>query len=614
MTKLDRCIASLMQGNKAMDKHSPCVQVIEVRQQQKAGEKKLIVTISDGVHSCPAIIIKPTQKPDKFSVIKILESLKHTRDILLIVKYTIEETLDTMIGSPKSYTSDSNVSESSSSTTATGTSNSSASRSSSSNVSEHRKPVKKSAGVEAADSFYDDGGMSSVLQEGEKMTDDQVAPITSIGPYEQNWVIKARITQKSDLKHWDKGTTKGCLFSIELLDEWNGQIRATFFNDAAKKYVNVLKEGGVYFFSGGKVKDANKKFTTIPHNYEITFDRTASIQAAKETAIPEGNFNFTRFCDVASVEENAIVDIIGVVKQLSEVKDFTTKNNRKTKRCNVTLIDNSSNDPNSFFQVDLTIWGDMCDSIQFNEGDVVIFKNVRKSNYNGISLNTVNNTRIITRSSIPEYQALAEWCGDHSSGFGDEVAIKLTQRQTAANSTKTFKRKNVIQDIKNTNVEDVMNDALTFYLRAYVSYIKPDLWYEACPNEKCHRKVQQDGDRYVCNVCGPVPSCIRQYKATFAITDWTGKQWCLGFNNAVLEIFDKVSADEMCEKANIDTQYMPMVLSRANWTRFVFYIRVTADRAQNNEMKLKYTASRIYNIDYATEAKSILSTIKDYGF
>lgn len=601
-TKLDRCIVSLVQG-KTQDKQTPCVQVIDVRP-SKQGDKKLIVTISDGINSCAGIVIKPSQKIDKFCIIKIHEHLRHTKDVVLIVKYTVEESLDSAIGNPKPYNS---LAASSSAPSSPPKSSSSSSKSS---VSEQ----KKSAGTKAADTFYDDGGMSSALEEGDKMSDQQVRPIANLNPYENQWVIKARVTQKSDMKHWDKGTSKGCLFSIELLDENGGQIRATFFNDVAKKYFDALHERAVYFFSGGKIKNANKKFTTIQHNYEITFDRDTIIQQARDSVIPDDNFNFTKFCDITNVDENSILDVVGIVKDIGEAKEFTTKNNRKTKRCNIKLMDNSSMDSSTAFVVELTVWGDLCDNLPFSANDVVIFKNVRKSNYNGVSLNTVNNTRIITDSSAPEYQALATWYSENRDST--EVAVSLTQRQTSANSTKTFKRKNVIQDIKSINVEDV-TDPVFMTIRAYVSFVKPDqIWYDACPDENCGRKVTKQDDEYYCKHCDKNTSnCIRKYLPQFTVTDWTGKQWLSTFNDCGKVLFDGVSADDLSEQAVANPQNMQYALAKAAFSRFVFSVRITAERNEKtHDMKLKYNASRMYDIDYARESKSILGLIRDYGF
>jgi len=59
------------------------------------------------------------------------------------------------------------------------------------------------------------------------------------------WTIKARITSKSDLKRWSNAKGEGTLFSIDLLDADNTEIRATFFKEACQKYFTMLEQGKV---------------------------------------------------------------------------------------------------------------------------------------------------------------------------------------------------------------------------------------------------------------------------------------------------------------------------------------------------------------------------------
>ena len=52
--------------------------------------------------------------------------------------------------------------------------------------------------------------------------------------------------------------TSGKLFSIDLLDANNGEIRATLFKEAADKWFPILEQGQVYTISGGRLKVAGR--------------------------------------------------------------------------------------------------------------------------------------------------------------------------------------------------------------------------------------------------------------------------------------------------------------------------------------------------------------------
>ena len=59
---------------------------------------------------------------------------------------------------------------------------------------------------------------------------------------------------------------------IELSDIHRNMIEAIMFNDAALKFDKIIDEGKVYVIKYGKVGIANKKFTSIPNDYSLTFD------------------------------------------------------------------------------------------------------------------------------------------------------------------------------------------------------------------------------------------------------------------------------------------------------------------------------------------------------
>lgn len=66
-----------------------------------------------------------------------------------------------------------------------------------------------------------------------------------------------RVTKKSDMRTWSNARGEGNLFSIDLLDEDGSEIKGTFFKQDADKWIEVLQEGQVYSFCGGRVKVRN---------------------------------------------------------------------------------------------------------------------------------------------------------------------------------------------------------------------------------------------------------------------------------------------------------------------------------------------------------------------
>ena len=72
------------------------------------------------------------------------------------------------------------------------------------------------------------------------MAGQAIYPIASLTPYQNKWTIKARVTNKSDIRRWSNSRGEGHLFSMDLLDE-SGEIRATAFKAECDKFYNMVE-------------------------------------------------------------------------------------------------------------------------------------------------------------------------------------------------------------------------------------------------------------------------------------------------------------------------------------------------------------------------------------
>ena len=126
-------------------------------------------------------------------------------------------------------------------------------------------------------------------------TGGTVYPIASLTPYQNKWTIKARVTNKSDIRRWSNSRGEGHLFSMDLVDE-SGEIRATAFKDQCDKFYDMIEIGKVFYITSGNLKAANKQYSTLNNDYELTFrDTTEVIPCTDESEvanIPTLSFNF----------------------------------------------------------------------------------------------------------------------------------------------------------------------------------------------------------------------------------------------------------------------------------------------------------------------------------
>lgn len=65
-------------------------------------------------------------------------------------------------------------------------------------------------------------------------------PIASLSPYQNKWVIKARVTSKSAIRTWNNAKGEGKLFSMDLIDE-SGEIRCTAFKEMCDRYYDMIQ-------------------------------------------------------------------------------------------------------------------------------------------------------------------------------------------------------------------------------------------------------------------------------------------------------------------------------------------------------------------------------------
>lgn len=152
-----------------------------------------------------------------------------------------------------------------------------------------------------------------------------IYPIEGLSPYQNNWTIKARVTQKSEIKTWSNPRGEGKLFNVTLMDD-SGEIRATGFNLVCDELYPRLEEGKVYYISKARVNLAKKKFSNVNNDYELGFERNTEVeevsflflkktlvnqslclsQCHEVTNVPTIKYNFVALDALESLNKDAI--------------------------------------------------------------------------------------------------------------------------------------------------------------------------------------------------------------------------------------------------------------------------------------------------------------------
>jgi replication factor A1 len=232
-----------------------------------------------------------------------------------------------------------------------------------------------------------------------------IYPIEALSPYAHKWTIKARVTSKSDIRTWHKQSGEGKLFSVNLLDE-SGEIKATGFNDQCELLYDTFQEGSVYYISSPcRVQLAKKQFTNLPNDYELTFERDTIVEKAEDQDnVPQVRFNFTNIGDLQTVEKDSTIDVIGVLKEVAEVTQITSKTTSKPyDKRELTLVDDTG------FSVRLTIWGKTAMAFDAQPESIVAFKGAKVSDFGGRSLSLLSSGSMTVDPDIQEAHKLKGW-------------------------------------------------------------------------------------------------------------------------------------------------------------------------------------------------------------
>lgn len=125
--------------------------------------------------------------------------------------------------------------------------------------------------------------------------------------YNFRWVIRAFVMSKSAIKTFTKNQREGKYFTMELIDD-SGEIRAKAFDDECNKYYDIINSDQVYYISRANLNLANKRFSTLKNDYEMTFTSDTVVQKCNDDKeIPQIHYNFTPILQIGNMQPESVV-------------------------------------------------------------------------------------------------------------------------------------------------------------------------------------------------------------------------------------------------------------------------------------------------------------------
>lgn len=444
-------------------------------------------------------------------------------------------------------------------------------------------------------------------------------PIASLNMYQNRWTIRARVTAKSDIRTWSNAKGEGSLFSVDLLDSSNMDIRATFFKEAVDKFYTMLQEGKVFTFSGGRLKLANAQFNTCKSNFEITFDQNSEIHLDNDAGdIKEQVYDFVKIANLEQFEANKNVDILAIVKHVGDPATLMSKKSgQELTKCDFILIDDSD------VEVNLTVWGEKAQRApaEYANCPVVAFRRARVSDYGGKSLSASGPIHI--SPNVPQAFQLLEWWKAVGSTHGSSKSLSASSG--GGGKMDSLAERKDIASIKGDNLGYAGDKPDWISFKGTVTFLKKDkeggAWYTACPNDKepCKNrfKVTQTTDgQWYCDKClSTYATCVRRWIFSGTVADDTSSTWVSVFNEQA-EVLLNATADQVYETTSSDMgggdqDKYDSFFSQATNTEWIFKCKVKNEMVQD-EQRVKTSVYSLLPVDYVKESRDLLAALAKF--
>lgn len=440
-----------------------------------------------------------------------------------------------------------------------------------------------------------------------------VNAIEQLSPYQNQWVIKARVSYKGDIRKWSNARGEGKLFNVNFLDE-SDEIRATAFNDLAEKFYQELEEGKVYYISKARIQQAKPQFSHLSHPYELALDRDTNVEECFDTTdVPKIHFNFTKLNQIESCEPNSIIDVIGVLKEVNPVFQITAKSTGKPfDRRNITIVDDSN------FAITVGLWNNTAVDFDTSEGSVIAFKGCKIQDFAGRSLTLTHAGSMMANPDTAEAYHLKGWFDNQ----GVNENFKTLKNENSSNQNLINNRKSILQ-AQEENLG--MSEKPDFFnIKATVNFFKTENFcYPACnnslqsssqqPSTTCNRKVVEQPDgTWRCEKCDiNFNEPHYRYILNCSVMDSSGQLWMTLFDQEANKLFGKTAGELLTlreQQTNNENNLFQDLINQITMKEFNFRLKARQD-SYNGVVRVRYQAMTINDVDFNAECEHLCSEL-----
>lgn len=416
-------------------------------------------------------------------------------------------------------------------------------------------------------------------------------PIAAVNQFQRGLSIKGRCTSKSAMRTWQNERGSGNLFSFDLSDD-SGEIRVTAFKEHAKQLHPQIEIGQVYIVARPAVKMANRKFSTLPHEYELSInDDTVVVPGDdNDTACPQIEYNFVPLNELANASADSFVDVVAIAHRIGDVQTLTQKTTQKElQKRDITLVDDSN------AEISLTIWGKEAEGFSAMPGSALLIKRAKVSTYNNRSLTASAGFSMQIDPNHPAAIHLKSWYEEVKENLQTIALTTATMRDT--NEKMIFQ---LLYEAAHTSEPVWANVRLT------VTHLLRTNAYDACPTEKCHKRVMDmNNGSFNCTKCNKTVEPEKRFIQALIISDHTGELIVSLFHDQFLSIIGH-SREEL---ATMGPEQIDVIVARLGFRQFNMKLKVFRETYQENT-RTKANVFEIRPLDYLSQTRRTLANIR----
>lgn len=278
-----------------------------------------------------------------------------------------------------------------------------------------------------------------------------------------------------------------------------------------------------------------------------------------------------------SVEKDTTIDVVGVLKDVGETSQITSKTTSKPyDKRELTLVDNTG------FSVRLTIWGSSATTFDVQPEAIVAFKGVKVSDFGGRSLSLLSSGSMSIDPDIDEAHKLKGWYD--AQGRSDTFASHAGMTGSLGAAGGRMDPLKTIAQVRDEQL-GMSENADWFTVKATIIYIKQDnVAYPACLSEGCNKKVVEvDPGQWRCERCDKIHDKPEyRYIMSTNVSDHTGQIWLSCFDE-VGRLVMGMSADQLMDMKENDEKAAAEVFQDANCQTWTFKCKAKMDNFQDQQ-------------------------------